>query len=37
MKANELLKDIYGKFQTGEYLKVPSIQKKNANNHRYDY
>ncbi len=25
MKANELLKDIYGKFQTGEYLKVPSI------------
>lgn len=27
MKANELLKDIYGKFQTGEYLKVPSIQK----------
>ena len=27
MKSNELLKDIYSKFKTGEYIKVPSIQK----------
>lgn len=27
MKGNELLKDIYTKFHTGEYIKVPSIQK----------
>ena len=27
MKENELLKDIYTKFQTGEYIKVPSMQK----------
>ena len=27
MKSNELLKDIYSKFKTGEYIKVPSMQK----------
>ena len=27
MKSNELLQDIYGKFQTGEYIRVPSMQK----------
>ena len=27
MKSNELLKDIYSKLKTGEYIKVPSMQK----------
>ena len=27
MSGNELLKDIYSRFKTGEYIKVPSIQK----------
>ena len=27
MNTNELLKDIYNKFDTGEYVKIPSIRK----------
>jgi len=26
MKGNELLKDIYNKFKTGEYVKIPSMR-----------
>ena len=27
MNTNELLKDIYRKFDTGEYVKIPSMRK----------
>lgn len=27
MNTNELLKDIYNKFDTGEYVKIPSMRK----------
>lgn len=27
MNRNELLKDIYNKFDTGEYVKIPSMRK----------
>ena len=27
MSGNELLKDIYNRFKTGEYVKIPSMRK----------